>query len=91
MTRQRYGFGPVRREIVEAALSEFASSAAILEQHLASRNWLVRYEVTYADFRVACVLPFAELAGLPLADFSRVEAWHARLMEIPSIRKARRA
>jgi hypothetical protein len=36
------------------------------------------------------VLPFAELAGLPLAD-SRIEAWHARLMEIPSIRKARRA
>jgi glutathione S-transferase len=36
--------------------------------------------------RVACVLPFADLAGLPLADFPRVEAWHARLMEIPAWR-----
>ena len=42
--------------------------------------------VTYADFRVACVLPFAGLAGLPLADFRRVEAWHARLMDIPAWR-----
>ena len=29
---------------------------------------------------------FAELAGLPLADFPRVEAWHARLMDIPAWR-----
>jgi glutathione S-transferase len=84
VTKQRYGLGPVRRELVEAGLREFASSAAILEQHLAGRDWLVGDEVTYADFRVACVLPFAELAGLPLADFSRVAAWHARLMEIPA-------
>ena len=38
---------------------------------------LIGKHVTYADFRVACVLPFAGLAGLPLADFRRVEAWHA--------------
>lgn len=44
---------------------ERASSVAILEQHLPGRDWLFGGEVTYADFRVACVLPFAELAGLP--------------------------
>ncbi|WP_233872605.1 glutathione S-transferase family protein [Paraburkholderia adhaesiva] len=86
VTKQRYGLGPIRREVVDEGLSEFASSAAILEQHLAERDWLVGDEVTYADFRVACVLPFAEPAGLPLADFPRVEAWHARLMEIPAWR-----
>jgi glutathione S-transferase len=86
VTKQRYGLGPVRQEILEAGLCEFASSAAILDEHLAGRDWLVGGEVTYADFRVACVLPFADLAGLPLAEFSRVEAWHARLMEIPAWR-----
>ncbi|RQH03830.1 glutathione S-transferase family protein [Paraburkholderia dinghuensis] len=86
VTKQRYGLGPVRREVVDEGLSEFASSAAILDQHLANRDWLVGDAVTYADFRVACVLPFAELAGLPLADFPRVEAWHARLMKIPAWR-----
>lgn len=49
-------------------------------------DWLVGKHVTYADFRVACVLPFAGLAGLPLADFRRVEAWHARLTDIPARR-----
>ncbi len=84
VTKQRYGLGSVKCEIVEAGLSEFASSAAILEHHLAAKDWLVGNELTYADFRVACVLPFADLAGLPLADFPRVEAWHARLMMIPA-------
>jgi glutathione S-transferase len=86
VTKQRYGIGPVRQDLVESGLKEFASSAAILEQHLGAADWLVGKHVTYADFRVACVLPFAGLAGLPLADFRRVEAWHARLMDIPAWR-----
>jgi glutathione S-transferase len=86
VTKQRYGLGPVSEDVVESGLNEFASSAAILEQHLGAADWLVGNHVTYADFRVACVLPFADLAGLPLADFPRVEAWHARLMDIPAWR-----
>jgi glutathione S-transferase len=86
VTKQRYGIGPVSQDIVESGLEEFASSAAILEQHLGAADWLVGNHLTYADFRVACVLPFADLAGLPLADFPRVEAWHARLMDIPAWR-----
>ncbi|WP_202945593.1 glutathione S-transferase C-terminal domain-containing protein [Paraburkholderia atlantica] len=55
---------PAAIDVERALLAE-----PILEQHLAGRDWLVGDEVTYADFRLACVLPFAELAGLPLADF----------------------
>jgi glutathione S-transferase len=54
---------------VESGLNEFASSAAILEQHLRASDWLVGKHVTYADFRVAWVLPFADLAGLRLRIF----------------------
>jgi glutathione S-transferase len=86
VTKQRYGIGPVRQDLVLSGLNEFASSAAILEGHLGAADWLVGSRVTYADFRVACVLPFADVAGLPLADFPRVEAWHARLMDIPAWR-----
>jgi glutathione S-transferase len=76
----------VKQDQVESGLSEFASSAAILERRLGASDWLVGDHVTYADFRVACVLPFADLAGLPLADFPRIEGWHARLMKIPAWR-----
>jgi glutathione S-transferase len=86
VTKQRSGLGPVRQEVVEAGLNEFVSTAAILERHLGAVDWLVGSHVTYADFRVACVLPFADLAGLPLADFPHIAAWHARLMDIPSWR-----
>ena len=37
VTKQRYGIGPVSQDAVESGLSEFASSAAILEQHLGAR------------------------------------------------------
>ncbi|HZZ59713.1 MAG TPA: glutathione S-transferase family protein [Roseiarcus sp.] len=74
VTRQRYGLGPVRREFVDMGLSKFATSAAILERHLSAADRLIGSEVTYADFRIACVLPFADLAGLPLGDFPHVEA-----------------
>jgi len=86
VTKQRYRLGPVRQDVVESGLSEFASSAAILDERFGAADWLVGNAVTYADFRVACVLPFADLAGLPVQDFPRVEAWHARLMEIPAWR-----
>jgi glutathione S-transferase len=74
VTKQRYGIGPVRQDVAESGLKEFASSAAILEQHLGVADWLVGKHVTYADFRVACVFPFSDLAGRPLADFQGVSA-----------------
>ena len=86
VTKQRYGLGSIRQEFVENGLRNFATSAAILEKHFSAADWLIGNKVTYADFRVACVLPFADLAGLPLADFPRVAAWHARLMEFPAWR-----
>ena len=86
VTKQRYGFGPVNQDLVAEKLDEFAKSASILEGHFATADWLVGNRITYADFRVACVLPFADLARLPLADFPRVKAWHDRLMNIPAWR-----
>ena len=86
VTKQRYRMGAIRPDLVETGLADFATSAAILEQHFAQADWLVGKAVTYADFRVACVLPYADIAGLPLADFPRVQAWHDRLMDIPAWR-----
>jgi glutathione S-transferase len=35
---------------------------------------------------VASVLPFADLAGLPLGGYPRVAAWHARLWQLDAWR-----
>ena len=38
--------------------------------------------ISYADFRVATPLPFAEGAGLPLPEFPNISLWHQRLWAI---------
>lgn len=86
VTKQRYGLGPIREEVVAEGLAEFAAAATLLGQVLSGRDWLVGSEVSYADFRMASVLPFAELAGLPLADHPHVAAWHARLWQLDAWR-----
>jgi glutathione S-transferase len=86
VTKQRYGLGGIRAEVVAEGLAEFASAAALLDQVLNGRDWLVGKEVSYADFRMATVLPFANLAGLPLADYPHVAAWHARLWQLDAWR-----
>jgi glutathione S-transferase len=35
---------------------------------------------------MATVLPFANLAGLPLGDYPHIAAWHARLWQLDAWR-----
>ena len=84
VTKQRYGLGPVDAAKLAAGLDEFASSAALLQAQLSDRDWVLQDGLSYADFRLACVLPYADVAGLPLADFPAVQAWHDRLMAQPA-------
>jgi glutathione S-transferase len=86
VTKQRYGLGPLREDLVAEGLAEFAATARLLESVLGGRDWLVGNDVSYADFRMATFLPFAELAGLPLAHHPRVAAWHSRLWQLDAWR-----
>ena len=86
VTKQRYGHGPIEQNKVDEGLAEFASASKILNEHLNGKQWLLGDHLTYADFRLACVLPFANLAGLPLADYPVVEQWHNRLLELEAWR-----
>ena len=70
------------------ALQDFRQFAAILEAHLQGRTWLLDDDrLSYADFRVACSLPFAQQARLPLEDFPNITRWHDRLMELDAWRQ----
>ncbi len=86
VTKQRYGLGPIRDEVVREGLAEFATAATLLDNVLSGRDWLMGDAVSYADFRMASVLPFADLAGLPLSDHPRVAAWYARLCQLDAWR-----
>jgi glutathione S-transferase len=66
---------------LEAAEADFHQYAPVLDDVLAGRAWLVDDRITYADFRVATVLPFAAQAKLPIAGYLNILKWHDRLTE----------
>lgn len=74
-------------EVVAEFTSDFHRFAAILDPVLASRDWLVGGRMTYADFRVASALPFAERALIPLGDYRNIRAWHDRLNQVDAWRE----
>jgi glutathione S-transferase len=67
-------------------LAAFCKYAGILNEALATRKWLVDDQLSYADFRTATVLPFAERSGLPLGEYPHIVRWHAQLWELPAWR-----
>jgi glutathione S-transferase len=73
-TKQRYGMGPVDPAKVEEGLALFHHSARILDAHLKTKAFLLDSGLSYADFRMASFLPFNDVAGLPLSDYSAIEA-----------------
>ncbi len=81
-TKQRYALGPIEPLQVDEGLRMFHSSAVILEAELAGRPWLLGDAISYADFRMAALLPFNDVAGLPLAEFPAIAQWYARLEAI---------
>ena len=68
--------------IIKEALHDFRQHAAVLDDHLRHRSWILGDQISYADFRVATPLPFAEGASLPLREFTNIRRWHDRLCEI---------
>lgn len=83
-TKLRYQLGTCDDAVVEDGLAQFREASAILDAHLADRQWLLGNEVSYADFRMATFLPFNDVARLPLQDFPAVSRWAAQLDALKS-------
>ena len=84
--RKAFNMGAPNPAAIEEASGFFKQFAAILDAHLAKRLFLVADRWSIADFAVASFLPDAEKAGLPIAGFTHIGQWHARLLELPAWR-----
>lgn len=78
--------GPPDPAVVEGIEADFHRFATILDASLADRQWLVGGRLTYADFRVASALPYAERAKIPVGGYRYIMAWHDRLNAIDAWR-----
>lgn len=85
--KSRFGVGDPDAVAVKHATEEWRRYAAILDDHLRARRWLVGESLTVADFALAVALPYAKPACIPLDDFAAVKRWHERLNELDAWRE----
>jgi glutathione S-transferase len=78
---------PPDPRVIEGAQGDFHRYAKVLDDVLASRRWLVEDHLTYADFRAATILPFAEAASMPIGGYQNILEWGGRLAEIDAWRE----
>lgn len=64
--------------------SEFQRLAAILEAHLAQHRWMLGDTLTYADFRVGALFPYAEAVRLDLSAHPGMARLAAQLDALPA-------
>jgi glutathione S-transferase len=77
---------PPDPRVFEAAAGDFHRYAKVLDDILASRRWLIEDRLTYADFRVATIMPFAKEAQMPVGGYKNILEWAGRLDEIDAWR-----
>jgi glutathione S-transferase len=78
--------GPPDEAIVAKGTEAFNREARVLDDHLSKRSYLVGNAMTLADFSVAAPLFYTKEAELPLAPYSHVRDWFARVSALPAWR-----
>jgi glutathione S-transferase len=65
---------------------ELERFAAVLDEHLARREWLCGGSVTLADYAVAAPLMYVERARVPVSQYKHLLAWFDRVKDLPAWR-----
>ena len=78
--------GPADATFIARGEQNFNRFAAVLNEHLKGRKWLVGGDLTIADFSIGAWIPAVEQLQLPLAKFPEIGCWHNRLASLPAWR-----
>ncbi|WP_342118300.1 glutathione S-transferase family protein [Pseudoduganella sp. OTU4001] len=60
--------------------------AAVLDKHLATRQWLSGDQLTLADFAVAAPMMYVNRAKIPVQAYPHLLAWAERVQQLPAWR-----
>ena len=83
IVRPTFSDQPELPQIMESSMRNFRDYAGLLNDWLATRDWLVGDHLSYADFRVATLMPFARAALLPVQDYPHILRHAAQLDALP--------
>ena len=73
------GLGPPDPAFIARGEQNFARFAAVLNDTLRGKAWLVGERLTIADFSIAGFVPLAERMALPVEKFPEILRWYKGL------------
>ena len=82
------GLGPPDPAFIARGEQNFARFAAVLNESLRGKTWLIGERLTIADFSIGALVPSAERMELPLGNFPEILRWYAGLAALPAWRDA---
>jgi glutathione S-transferase len=82
------GLGPPEPAFVARGEQNFSRFAAVLDDSLKGKTWLLGNRLTLADFSIGGLLPTAERLQLPVGRFPEIRRWYEGLASLPAWRDA---
>jgi glutathione S-transferase len=76
------GLGEPNAYAVERNEVLVLDAAKVLDQHLATRKFIMGAEVTLPDIALATPLMYSEMAQYPVKEFANVMRWYAQMREL---------
>jgi glutathione S-transferase len=73
---------------VKEGMELFHRYASVLNEHLASRKFVMGDQPGMPDFALSAPLIYAEAVGLPMGEFPHMQAWFGRVMAMPEVKQA---
>lgn len=84
MLKPMFGMGEPDAAKIEEALVNLRRYAAVLNQHLDGKTYVIGNALTLADLTLASTLMYAKQVDVPLAEFPHIQAWFNRITELPA-------
>jgi glutathione S-transferase len=72
---------PVNDVVVDLTLKKIRGAAAVLDAHLANRQFIAGDKVTLADIDIAAPFSQVHRSKPPFLEFPNLSAWHQRLLD----------
>ncbi|MDB6157084.1 MAG: glutathione S-transferase [Gammaproteobacteria bacterium] len=82
------GLGPPDPAFIARGEQNFSRFAAVLNDSLKGKTWVLGNRLTLADFSIGGLLPTAERLELPVGRFPEICRWYEGLASLPAWRDA---
>lgn len=84
IVKATFGLGAPDRDALKAGVKDLQKLAAVLDAHLAGRDYIACNRLTIADFQLASMATDWRASEMPFDDFPNIVRWLDGMMRIPA-------